>query len=95
MGLLVLGLACAATSFASVFFLAPAESPAAATATETEYVVAAPLADAKKPYTYTPVQEILITIGTAPATRYLKMQVSLATEKTVATKLASSTMVRS
>lgn len=89
MGLLVLGLACAATSFASVFFLAPAESPAAAAPSETEYVVAEPLADAKKPYTYTPVQEVLITIGTAPATRYLKMQLSVATEKTDAKLIKS------
>lgn len=81
-GLLVLGLACATTSFASVFFLAPSPEPAAAaTATvEPEYKPkeAAPIA---KDQTYTEIQEILITIGSAPATRYLKMNVSIATDK--------------
>lgn len=82
-GLLVLGLACATTSFASVFFLAPSPEPASATTVEApaEYKPkeAAPLA---KDQTYTEIQEILITIGSAPATRYLKMQVSIATDKT-------------
>ncbi|MEO0608224.1 MAG: flagellar basal body-associated FliL family protein [Pseudomonadota bacterium] len=83
-GLLVLGLACATTSFASVFFLAPSPEPASATTVEAEAPAeykpkeAAPLA---KDQTYTEVQEILITIGSAPATRYLKMQVSIATDK--------------
>jgi len=85
MGLLVLGLACAATSFASVYFLAPAptiaEASTGAPSAEAEYASAAKSTNDNKPYTYTPVQEILITIGNAPATRYLKMNVSLATEK--------------
>lgn len=93
MGLLVLGLACAATSFASVYFLAPAPTIAeASTASPTEtpeYVEAAKSSEDKKPYTYTPVQEILITIGSAPATRYLKMQLSLATEKSDAKTVKS------
>ncbi|MCH9751818.1 MAG: flagellar basal body-associated FliL family protein, partial [Alphaproteobacteria bacterium] len=42
-----------------------------------------------KAHTYTPVQEILITIGNAPATRYLKMQVSVATEKSAAKDVKS------
>jgi len=81
-GLLVLGLACATTSFASVFFLAP--SPAAATvAVETAEPEYKPKEEppAAKSQAYTPVQEILITIGSAPATRYLKMQVSISTDK--------------
>lgn len=82
MGLLVLGLACAATSFASVYFLAPAPVAAAATTDiEAEYEPVEKDPADKKPYTYTEVQEILITIGSAPATRYLKMNLSLATEK--------------
>ena len=90
MGLMVLGLACATTSFASVFFLAPSPAPAAtvAEAAEAEYVpVEKP--PAAKAQTYTPVQEILITIGNAPATRYLKMQVSVATEKSKAKDVKS------
>lgn len=84
MGLLVLGVACAATSFASVFFLAPAQTVAVAEtaeATEEDYKPVEKDSGEKKSYTYTEVQEILITIGTSPATRYLKMNLSLATEK--------------
>ncbi|NQY97716.1 MAG: flagellar basal body-associated FliL family protein [Henriciella sp.] len=91
MGLMVLGLACATTSFASVFFLAPSPAPATATAAtvEPEYVPKEKPATAKA-HTYTPVQEILITIGHSPATRYLKMQVSVATEKSKAKDVKSS-----
>ena len=81
MGLLVLGLACATTSFASVFFLAPAPTVAEAAVVEAEYVPKETKSDKKKDLSYTPVQEILITVGSAPATRYLKMNVSVATEK--------------
>nr|WP_070960326.1 flagellar basal body-associated FliL family protein [Hyphomonas sp. Mor2] len=90
MGLMVLGLACATTSFASVFFLAPSPTAAAtvAEAAEPEYVPKEKPATAKS-HTYTPVQEILITIGSAPATRYLKMQVSVATEKAKAKDVKS------
>lgn len=95
MGLLVLGLACAATSFASVYFLAPAPTIAAAATSAdapAEYEKAEKDPADKKPYAYTEVQEILITIGTAPATRYLKMNLSLATEKSDA-KLVKSNEV--
>jgi len=90
-GLLVLGLACATTSFASVFFLAPSAAPATAVAetTETDYEPKEKPATAKA-QAYTPVQEILITIGRTPATRYLKMQVSVATEKSKAKDVKSS-----
>ena len=81
MGLLVLGLACATTSFASVFFLAPAPTVAETAVVEAEYVPKETKPDKKKDLSYTPVQEILITVGSAPATRYLKMNVSVATEK--------------
>ena len=91
MGLMVLGLACATTSFASVFFLAPSPAPATASAAtvEPEYVPKQKPATAKE-HTYTPVQEILITVGHSPATRYLKMQVSVATEKSKAKDVKSS-----
>lgn len=86
-GMLVLGVACAVTSFASVYFLAPSPT-VIAEASETGDAPASVSKDTskasgeKKNYTYTPVQEILITIGTAPATRYLKMNLSVATDKT-------------
>ena len=84
-GLLVLGVACAATSFASVYFLAPAATVVAEASTDAPEAAAmaekAKDSGKKEEFTYTPVQEILITIGNAPATRYLKMNVSLATDK--------------
>ena len=81
MGLLVLGLACAATSFASVYFLAPAPTVAEAATVEVAEAPVAKPEKKKKDLAYTPVQEILITVGSAPATRYLKMQLSVATDK--------------
>jgi len=89
-GLLVLGLACATTSFASVYFLAPSPAPAAAAPeiAEADYVPKEKPVTAKA-HTYTPVQEILITIGNSPATRYLKMNVAVATEKAKAKEVKS------
>lgn len=87
MGLLVLGLACAATSFASVYFLAPAPTVAEAATVEAEYVPVEKPEKKKKDLTYTEVQEILITVGSAPATRYLKMQLAVATDKNDAKKI--------
>ena len=87
MGLLVLGLACAATSFASVYFLAPAPTVAEAATVEAEYVPVEKPEKKKKDLTYTEVQELLITVGSAPATRYLKMQLAVATDKDDAKKI--------
>ena len=82
LGLLVLGLACATTSFASVYFVGSSgAAPVEADAGETAEIVEAAKSEPSKPQAYTPVQEILITIGNAPATRYLKMQVSVVTDK--------------
>ena len=92
-GLLILGVACAATSFASVYFLAPAPTivtQASTDASESDAYVEQPKASGKKEdFTYTEIQEILITIGAAPATRYLKMNLSLATDKSAAKKVKS------
>lgn len=84
-GLLVLGVACAATSFASVFLLAPSPEPAGASTLEAggdPYAAEHAFDPANQ--TYTDIQEILITIGSAPATRYLKMQISVASDKSEA-----------
>lgn len=81
-GLLVLGVACAATSFASVFLLAPSPEPAGSSALVAEaHPSAAEHAFDPANQSYTEIQEILITIGSTPATRYLKMQISVATDK--------------
>ncbi|MEL6859841.1 MAG: flagellar basal body-associated FliL family protein [Pseudomonadota bacterium] len=94
MGLLILGVACAATSFASVYLLAPSPTVAVAASTEEatteDYADTEKASDEKKVYTYTPVQEILVTVGNAPATRYLKMQLSVATDKADAKVIKSS-----
>lgn len=89
-GLLVLGLACATTAFASVYFLAPAPAVASTVAaSDGEYPVEEKKAEPPKALAYTPVPEILITVGSAPATRYLKMQLSVATEKAESKKIKS------
>lgn len=79
-GLLMLGAASLASSFGLFYFLTPAPVDAAAACPATEAVAekSAPLASAGQ--TYVPVKEILITVGRAPATRYLKMNVSIVTD---------------
>jgi flagellar FliL protein len=79
-GLLMLGAASLASSFGLFYFLTPApvNAAAACAAAETTPEPVAPLASAGQ--TYVPVKEILITVGRAPATRYLKMNVSIATD---------------
>lgn len=89
-GLLVLGVACAATSFASVFLLAPSPAPAGASTLEADGdPYAAEHAFDPADQTYTEIQEILITIGSSPATRYLKMQISVASDKNEAKTVKS------
>lgn len=79
-GLLMLGAASLASSFGLVYFLTPAPVDAAAACPAVEAVAetSAPLITAGQ--TYVPVKEILITVGRAPATRYLKMNVSIVTD---------------
>ncbi len=79
-GLLILGAASLASSFGLVYFLTP--PPSAATEAclpgEGAAEVIAPIVKADQ--SYVELQEMVITVGSAPATRYLKMNVSIMTD---------------
>ena len=93
MGIAVLALAALASSFGTAYFLTP--SPAAPAVTEQadcacdveQPVHIKPMV--KGDQSYVEVQEILITIGSAPATRYLKMNLAIATNKSGTSKVKS------
>lgn len=83
-GLVVLATGSLATAFATVYLLTPAEAgevPACAPGTviASEARPASRLVSSDK--TYVELEEILVTIGSAPATRYLKLQLSVVTDK--------------
>ncbi len=76
-GLAILGAAAVATSFGVAFFMTPAPTDAV------QACVAAPTGEtevsANLDQTYVPLEEMLITIGSAPATRYVKINLSIVT----------------
>ncbi len=80
MGLLILGAASLASSFGLVYFLTPSSSAAteACLPGEGAAEVIAPIVKADQ--SYVELQEMVITVGSAPATRYLKMNVSIMTD---------------
>ena len=81
MGLIALAFAAIAGSFGATYFLGPSPAPAqSAEACDPAKSVPEPKR-ASKDQEFVPLEEILITIGSAPATRYLKMQVSVVTDK--------------
>ena len=81
MGLIALAFAAIAGSFGATYFLGPSPAPAGyAESCDTEKEKPEPKR-AKIDQEFVPLEEILITIGSAPATRYLKMQVSVVTDK--------------
>ena len=73
-----LAVVCAAGAFGAVYFLSgnsgSAEAAACVTAADGSHV-AAPLA--MEEYVYVDIQEILVTIGNEPATRYVKIKTSV------------------
>jgi flagellar FliL protein len=76
LGIALLAVGALATSFATVFFLTPAavpEAPVCETAESASHVGPA----IKVNQSYVELRDILITIGSAPATRYLKMKVAI------------------
>ncbi len=79
-GLIILGAAALGSSFGIVYFLTPppAVPTEACAPAEQDAAVVEPAIKADQ--TYVQMQEILITVGSAPATRYLKMNVSVITE---------------
>lgn len=82
MGLIVLGAASLLSSFGLVYFLTPPPSTATAEACAPGDAAAEaeikPMLKADQ--AYVPVKEVLITVGSAPATRYLKMNISIITD---------------
>jgi flagellar basal body-associated protein FliL len=79
LGLALLAIGAIFSSFATVYFLSPAPASEVAvceadeSATHTESAI-------KPNQSYVELRDILITIGSAPATRYLKMKVAIITD---------------
>lgn len=94
-GLLMLGAASLVSSFGLVYFLTP-PAPAATEAclpAESHAEIVAPIITADQ--SYVELQEMVITVGSAPATRYLKMNISIMTnsENTGAIKDAEPVLI--
>lgn len=79
-GFAVLGAAAVASSFGVSFFLTPSASDPALACTSGATPVIAAQAAGKTDTTYVQLQDVLITIGSEPATRYLKMTLAVATD---------------
>lgn len=80
-GLLLLAMGCLVSAGATVYVLTPASVDQATICGNGHESVApaAPLVSSEK--TYVELQEVLITIGSAPATRYLRIRISIVTGK--------------
>lgn len=81
MGLLMLGAASLVSSFALVYFLTPPPATAAEACLPGDIGAVAAIEPAIRPdQAYVQLKEMVITVGSAPATRYLKMNVSVITD---------------
>lgn len=91
MGMIVLALGCAGSAFAMVYLLTPTETAAPAQQACMAEEAQTPVIESalKEDAIYKELPEILITVGEAPATRYLKMNVSIITEKDGADQVES------
>ncbi|KCZ52214.1 hypothetical protein HY3_09490 [Hyphomonas pacifica] len=81
MQLIVLGGACAIGGFATVFFVSPKASPIALACVSDSSEAAGHNALALEDHAYVELQDILVTIGNAPATRYVKIKMSVISDK--------------
>ena len=89
MGLIALAFAAVAGSFGATYFLGPSPAPTnLAEACEGAKTAPEPKR-AKIDQEFVPLEEILITIGSAPTSRYLKMQVSVVTDKSSVDQIKS------
>jgi len=78
LGLALLAVGAITSSFATVYFLSPAPAPATDVAVcEADESVTHTESAIKPNQSYVELRDILITIGSAPATRYLKMKVAI------------------
>jgi flagellar protein FliL len=81
MGLIILGAASLASSFGLVYFLTPPPAVATAACAPGEHgAETAVQPTLKADQAYVELQEMVITVGSAPATRYLKMNISVMTD---------------
>ncbi len=81
MGLLMLGAASLVSSFGLVYFLTPPPSTATAACAPGENGAEGEVKPTlKEDQAYVQLQEMVITVGSAPATRYLKMNISVMTD---------------
>lgn len=90
MGLIALVFAAIAGSFGANYLLAPSAAPASTSAeacTPEQLKEAKPQKRAEEDQEFVELQEFLITIGSEPASRYLKMKVSVVTDKEAAKKV--------
>jgi flagellar protein FliL len=77
-GMLAVAVAAGASAFGGAYLLSPAAPDAACTASADAEIGAAPIIDPAHDYVALP--EFVISIGSAPATRFIKMSVSIVTE---------------
>ncbi len=80
MGLLMLGAASLGSSFGLVYLLTPPPSEAAAACIPGELDAGPAEATVKANQSYVQLQEMIITVGSAPANRFLKMNISVITD---------------
>lgn len=83
-GLLIVAAASLVSSFGLFYLLSPAPSAGTAACAPVAGVVQTPLAQGQ---TYVDLGEVLITIGSAPATRYLKLNLTVVTGRDGAAKV--------
>ena len=89
MGLIALAFAAIGGSFGATYFLGPSPAPVK-TAEACDTAKAAPEPKrASIDQEFVPLEEILITIGSSPSNRYLKMQVSVVTDKDSVSQIKS------
>ncbi|MBU4062418.1 flagellar basal body-associated FliL family protein [Hyphomonas sp.] len=89
MGLLMLGGASLVSSFGLVYLLTPPPAAEVAACAPSEAGPAAIAPAANPDQSYVALKEMLITVGSAPATRYLKMNISIITDHEGAGAVAS------
>ncbi len=81
MAAITLAMAAAASSFATVYLLTPSSEIEVGGCTSEAEATAQTKPKISVNQSYVELSEVMITIGSAPATRYLKMRLSIVTEK--------------
>lgn len=90
MGIIILAVAALISALGTVYILTPSAQPVVTAAGECEPAMLTSTALkplATEDQNYVELEEVLITIGSTPATRYLKMNVMIVTDKDGASKV--------